>query len=400
MDLRGYGLPIHSSYSPYPRARGTHLDHHPRDSGEDDRYSIYNLSLSDDHDHDHDPEEEEAMPAWKGSPSKKHGSRRDPGGGGGGGKNRELQTPLLATAAPRNRNPGIDTALRNLDHEVGGSLKTFQALVEYFEAQVEPLQGWAEGYTLDTVWRNMVLDKARRRGDRERFEGLAARLLGTRAAAKEAVKNAKAIKETCDDKHKYRMERQIRTAKKAVIYLDGIIDLVERAASERLACKQLVFELEEARCLLDREKHPWICKTILIGLHISLRFFVEYCTENGYADGEDMAEQQSGDPKRSKGHSKKTKGGKGQQNGAGWENAVFNQGDDGGGTEEHDGGVSFDNSLGLSQEDSGNAEWQYMVVGVGVRWRLVDDVALEMAESIPFGRVCWHCRSRIAAGGG
>ena len=252
MDLRGYDFPIHPDYSAYPRAHGgIQLDR--RDSYEDDGrdyYSIRNLSLSD----DQDPEEA-MVPPWSGL-SKKQSPRgyrsRSPG------SNRHEPKKPSATPPMHHHNPGIDTALRNLDYEVSSSLKMFQALVQCFEVQIEPLRGWAEGFTLDTVWRNMVVEKSRRQRDRERFEGVAARLLGTRVTVKEAVKNAKALKEACHDK--YKMERQIRTAKKAILYANGIIDLVERAASERLACKQLVFELEEASCLLDRKKHPWICK--------------------------------------------------------------------------------------------------------------------------------------------
>jgi hypothetical protein len=192
------------------------------------------------------------MPYWTGSPKKQahRGSHR-----GSNNNPREHKKPL---AMPRNENPGIDVALRNLHHEVSTTLKTFQAFVQCFECQVEPLQDWAEDYTLDTVWRNKVKDQFREKRDRGKFEGAAARILDSRAAIKNAVRNAKALKEACDDK--YKMEREIRTATKALLYCDGIIDLAERAARERLACKQLVTELEEVRCLLGRKKHPWICK--------------------------------------------------------------------------------------------------------------------------------------------
>ena len=159
----------------------------------------------------------------------------------------------------RNQNPGIDVALRSLTHEVNASIKVFQAFVQCFEVDVESLRDWAEDDTLDTVWRNKVKDKCREKRDRERFDGAAGRIVDARAAIKSAVKNAKALKEACHDR--YEIERQIRTAKKSLLYCDGIIDLAERAASERLACKQLVSELEEARCLLDRKKNPWICKS-------------------------------------------------------------------------------------------------------------------------------------------
>ncbi len=252
MDLHGDDLPIHPDYSAYTRVHGG-IQLGRRDSYENDGrdYSICNLSLS-----DYQDPEEAMVPLWSGLSKKPRGYRtRNPG-------SNHHESKKSSATLPMHYNPGIDTALRNLDYEVSSSLKMFQALVQCFEVQIEPLRGWAEGYTLDTVWRNMVIAKGRRQRDREKFDGVTARLLGTRATVKEAVKNAKALKETCHDK--YKMECQIRTAKKAILYANGIINLVERAASERLACKQLVFELEEASCLLDRKKHPWICKSAAV----------------------------------------------------------------------------------------------------------------------------------------
>ncbi|KAK3300241.1 uncharacterized protein B0H64DRAFT_369509 [Chaetomium fimeti] len=134
---------------------------------------------------------------------------------------------------PRARRPAIDVALRNLDHELNASLKVFQPLVQCFEADVEPIRGWAENITLDIVWRNKVKEK-------------------------DAVKDAIVMKEVWEGRHG--LERQILTANKAIVFCDGIVGLAGRAASERLACKQLVVELEEARLLLSRKKHAWICR--------------------------------------------------------------------------------------------------------------------------------------------
>lgn len=101
---------------------------------------------------------------------------------------------------PRSQNPGIDIDLRSPSHEVGTSLEVFQALLECFEAQVGPLQDWAEDYTLDAVWRNKAMDKIRHKRDRESFESVAAQILGIRSMLKEAVNKAIAVKETWDDK--------------------------------------------------------------------------------------------------------------------------------------------------------------------------------------------------------
>ncbi|SPQ18049.1 203cb86d-28ea-4531-9ddc-6e77ffb4f0e6 [Thermothielavioides terrestris] len=244
MDLRGYGLPFHTGYTSYSPERSAGIQPDLRDPyGHERDYSLCNLSLSED-------QAPERMPRWTSSP-KKHtsrGSDRDTGD-----KYRESEKLL---ASPRNQNPGIDIALRNLDHEAGASLRVFRAFVQCFEREIESLQDWAEDYTLDTVWRNKIRNICRDRGEREKFRAAASRIASCREAVKEAVKNAKALREVWDDK--FKLERQVRTAKKALLNSEWVINLAERAASERLACKQLVIELGEMRCLLEPSKHPWI----------------------------------------------------------------------------------------------------------------------------------------------
>ncbi len=245
MDHRGYSSPLHSDYFEYPREHNGEFN--PRTAYPSERaYSICNLSLSD------DDQDQDEMRHWPASPKKP-----DPMGSGKRNPGRKQHHELRETLdVPRSQYPGIDVALRNLNDELRTSLKVFRELVQRFEAEIEPLRAWAEDYTLDTVWRNKVLVRQRR--DRERFEGVVMRISSARATVKGAMKNTKALKDTWEDK--YRMEQQIRTAKKAILYSDGIIGLAERAATERLACKQLVPELEEAMCLLDQKRHPWICE--------------------------------------------------------------------------------------------------------------------------------------------
>lgn len=161
-------------------------------------------------------------------------------------------------ASPTNQNPGIDVALRNLNHEARISLGMYQVLFRDFEGQIEQLQDWADDYTLDTVWRNKIKDQYREKRNKERVEGVTIRILACRMSIKDAIAKAKVLKAAWDDQ--YRIEQQIRTAKKALLYCDGIINLAERATSERLACKLLLTELEETQGLLDGRKHPWICE--------------------------------------------------------------------------------------------------------------------------------------------
>jgi hypothetical protein len=173
--------------------------------------------------------------------------------------------PLIS--GPRNQNPGIDAALRNLCHEVTASIRTFQYIVDSFEEDTEALQGWAERETLDVIWRNKVKDMcSRNKVDRQWIEGTAQRITTVKAFIKEAVRQAKVLKATWDNR--YEIERQIRTAKKMLPYCDGIINLAGRAANEAQACEELVIELEEVQWMLGRWKNSWICECPNIGKEI------------------------------------------------------------------------------------------------------------------------------------
>lgn len=242
MDSRDYHQP-YSAHPAHPRVRAIRSQPYYDNERE---LSLDSLSLSDD-------ECTEDMFLWTKS-SRNQGSRDSHRRGQKG----EYQGTNRTFVVPRSQGPAIDTALRSLRHELSASLKIFQPLVQCFEADIEPLRDWAEELTLDTVWKNKAKKFFREKRDRRRYEGMATRISRSRATVKDAIKDAKVFKETWD---KHNLERQILTAKKAIVFCDGIVGLAERAASDRRACKQLVVELEEARSLLDRKKHPWICES-------------------------------------------------------------------------------------------------------------------------------------------
>ncbi|KXX80438.1 hypothetical protein MMYC01_202899 [Madurella mycetomatis] len=102
--------------------------------------------------------------------------------------------------------------------------------------------------------KNKIKDKFRHRRESERFEGAVARISGSRAPVKNYIAKAKALK--TEWYGRCEIEGQIRTVKKALLYCDGIVDLAERTTSERLACKQLVVELEDTKCFF------WAARTI------------------------------------------------------------------------------------------------------------------------------------------
>lgn len=258
MDLRSYSLPIHPSYSPYLRVRSGGVEVDPMiPCQRQRRCSTSNLSLSDD-------------PRWEGMRHRGAFSKAQIRSSGSDSRDRDSikhREPKKHLVTPENGIPRIDLALRNLSQEVNASLVMFKALVRDFESQVEPLQYWAEDYTLDTIWKNKIKDKFRHKRERERFEGAAVRISGSRASVKDSIAKAKALKTAWDDR--YEIEGQIRAARKALLYCDGIIDLDERAASERLACKQLVVELEDTKYLLGRKNHAWICRFAAYLTHLS-----------------------------------------------------------------------------------------------------------------------------------
>lgn len=158
---------------------------------------------------------------------------------------------------PRNQNPGIDIALRDLRHEASKSVNVYEDLVCGFEEQTEALKDWAEESTLDMAWKNKV-DKLRSENEASQFAGVIERIASRQESVKSAMERAKQFISSWDERHE--IELQIRTAKKAVLYCDGMVDLAKRAAEDRRACGYLVQELKDVKNLLTRKRHPWICK--------------------------------------------------------------------------------------------------------------------------------------------
>lgn len=161
----------------------------------------------------------------------------------------------------RNPNPGIDVALRNLRDEVVGAGKLYQNFVGEFDTQVSAIADWADNYTIDTVWRNKVKAKVRNQEEGERLGGVLERLSSRRKSIVDALANAESVTPAWKDKHK--LELQIRTAKKALVYSDGLIELARKALEERVSSRQLIQELNEASSLLEQKRHPWICESQL-----------------------------------------------------------------------------------------------------------------------------------------
>jgi len=157
----------------------------------------------------------------------------------------------------RNQNVGIDIALRDLYQEASASIGVYRGLVEGFEEETQALT-WAKGSTLDDLWKNKVKNRCRSEHEASKFAGVTERIRCRQDAVKAAIDRAQRAVSTWGEKHE--IEHHIRTAKKAIVYCDGMVYLAKRAADERLACRYLMQELEDVKSLLDRKRHPWIRK--------------------------------------------------------------------------------------------------------------------------------------------
>ncbi|KAK3695062.1 hypothetical protein B0T22DRAFT_533994 [Podospora appendiculata] len=168
-------------------------------------------------------------------------------------------------SAQNNKNLCLDVALRNLNQAVSASLKTYQAFLEGLESQTKLLEDWAEEFTLGTIWRSKARNKLRGKRDKEIFDAVAERISNCKAGIVDAVPGAQRISPPPVD-DKYRLDRLIRTAKKALLCCDVIIPLAGRAVNERIACLQLVHELEEAEGPLSRQSTHGSSKAVDVDL--------------------------------------------------------------------------------------------------------------------------------------
>lgn len=163
------------------------------------------------------------------------------------------------TSNHRGLSAGIDLALLALSEEVRCSARFYRDFYQDFEQQTAGLKEWVEDSTLDILWKDRVKYKFHARGESERLRSMVDRVRRCQEAVKDAIESTGGGRSSATDA-KYQMEHQVHTAKKALVYCEVLAELIERAAEERIACKYLVSELEEARNLLNRKRHPWICK--------------------------------------------------------------------------------------------------------------------------------------------
>ena len=182
-------------------------------------------------------------------------------------------------------NPAIDSALRNLNHEVHSSLRAYQPLLNSFLVQTALLRstGSIDDKTLDAIWRSKINTKVTEARNphqkRERIEFVGARVSYHRQSIQEAVDTARnslslldhvhtadeedhsgksksssddegsgasiTISRSVMDKLKL-LQRQVRVAERALDYCDAFASLrPERGAVEYMVGYDIVRHLKQ-----------------------------------------------------------------------------------------------------------------------------------------------------------
>ena len=160
-----------------------------------------------------------------------------------------------ASTEPASTVPGVSAALEVLRKLILDFIKLYRRLVRRFEDQTQTLAGWAEDATLDALWADMVKSYFCERGmGQEGFKDGAIMISSCQQTLQNAIAKAQDnSKRNGDD---YRMECEVRVAKKCLVCCDGIVELAKRAERERIACQHLIHELKDARDLF----HKWMGK--------------------------------------------------------------------------------------------------------------------------------------------
>ena len=151
---------------------------------------------------------------------------------------------------PPSTSTGLTTALEVLLNLTLDFLKLYRRLVRRFEDQTQTLASWAGAATLDVLWADMVKSFCERSMGEAAFCDGAIMIACCQKALMNAV--AKARDSSAGTANDYKMECQLRVAKKCIVYCEGIVELAKRAERERVACQQLVLELKDVRDLLQK----------------------------------------------------------------------------------------------------------------------------------------------------
>ncbi|KAL1842546.1 hypothetical protein VTJ49DRAFT_5022 [Mycothermus thermophilus] len=233
-DTHSYSLPLRPDISSDWRACPSSINSNPSNSNEQ-YYSARGPSS---------PDAEDMHGCWIRYPNSSARQRKK-NQKSSAGSDKTHQESKKQPIGPRNQNPGIDVALRAFYHEIDPLVNLLQKTLNSFRDDTEKLRKWAEQDTLNTVWRNKIDYTCRNKTHKQLLEGAPGRFAAVKAYIKQALKQAKLLKETWDDRHD--MERQVWVAKRMLQWCGQIIDLAQRVANEFPVCKELIWELQDVR---------------------------------------------------------------------------------------------------------------------------------------------------------
>lgn len=156
--------------------------------------------------------------------------------------------PLTPVASLSSSPIALESALREMHHTMTHALAVWKPYLSAYGDHTANVDSFAEPATRDALWRDMLDAKLRDANERRRYDGAADRL-------REGLRQVRAeLRETHDTgaggESERRRERCVRVARKAVVACEGIVALAGRAAGDRMACKDLVEEMEETARML------------------------------------------------------------------------------------------------------------------------------------------------------
>lgn len=189
-----------------------------------------------------------ARPAWL--PEDKPPSRANRAVDGHGPGPRKRESNSTATQRP---DMVVELALHGLHKALCSALVLFQSYSVSFDGRVQQLAGWADDSSLDLLWRNMVADMFRKKGEMEKFNDAGEKISASLEAVRQAAKGEHATKTY---KQHHSLERRLRAAHKAVAHCEAIVKLAERVENERMAGKFVIEEIMDAVAMLDPKTHP------------------------------------------------------------------------------------------------------------------------------------------------
>lgn len=179
-------------------------------------------------------------------------------GGCGGGKSKELKIKDHGSGGiwrdhahihtKRPSGISLDFALQQLHHQLTEAHKLYNGYVEQHNADISNAKSYADQSSLNRLWCDLVESKFKDPKQRHKFDSMAGKIAQGIQHAMEAV--ACGFRAETEEVQ-YNFERRARLVRKLGLSCDEIIRLAKKSARHRLACKDMVEEIELAKAMLD-----------------------------------------------------------------------------------------------------------------------------------------------------